>query len=81
MIVNNLRHVRVDVGFELDMEHGSSGFHSVLPAHCSCLDPLWLPVDISACLHVVLVKTAIVAVSRFKVKHRKTGLFCVLLCQ
>jgi len=65
------------VGYKLDMEHGSSGFHSVLPAHHRSLDPVRIPVDISAVLLVVSVKTAVVDVSPFKAKHSKTGLFCV----
>ena len=66
------------LGYEFDMEHGSSGFHSVLPAHHRSVDPVRFPVDISTVLRVVSVKTAVVDVSPFKVKHSKTGLFCVL---
>jgi len=67
-------YVCTSVGHKLDMGDGSSGFHSVLPAHRPRVGPLRLSVVITAPLRVVFVETADVAVSQFQVKHCETGM-------
>jgi len=66
----------LDVGHKSDMEHGSSGYHCVLPAHRARLAALWFPADITADLRVVFVEIAVVVHDlQFKVEHCQTGSF------